>query len=385
MGTNGRGIAHVNGFASLPNTEIGYICDVDDRAVRKGIEAAKQHQDKTPKGVTDFRHILDDPNVDALTIATPNHWHAPATIMACKAGKHVYVEKPGSHNPYEAELMVNAAHEHDRVVQLGTQRRSWPWVVEAMERLHSGEIGRITFARTWYANSRGSIGHGQKAPVPDWLDYKLWQGAAPERPYKDNLIHYNWHWHWHWGNGELGNNGIHALDLARWGLQVDYPKQVTCGGGRYHYDDDQETPDVYITSFDFGNAGASWESQSCHPRGLEGSGFGVAFYGRDGALVISGNRYTVYDGDGNEVDRVDGSWDDAVHMQNFLDGIRQGKRPNAEIETGQKSTMLCHLGNIAYRTGHTLQIDPADGHIVDDEKAAGYWQREYRPDWKPTV
>ena len=218
IGCNGRGMAHIAGYLSVPNTEIAYICDVDSRAVAKGVAAAAKKQDRKPEGVKDMRRILDDSNVDAISIATPDHWHAPAAILACAAGKHVYVEKPGSHNAHESELIVAAARKHKRVVQMGNQRRSWPWVGEAISALHNGELGKLFFARTWYTNHRDTIGHGRPVPVPEWLDYSLWQGPAPEQLFRDNILHYNWHWFWNWGTGELGNNGVHALDLARWGL-----------------------------------------------------------------------------------------------------------------------------------------------------------------------
>lgn len=387
MGTNGRGMGHISSFLSLPNVEVAYVCDVDQRAVDKAVAAVERRgQARKPIGVVDFRRILDDPDVDILSIAAPNHWHAPATILACNAGKHVYVEKPGSYCPHEGESMVAAARKHRRVVQMGNQRRSWPWVIDAIQRLHAGEIGTIQFARTWYNNVRPSIGRGKTAPVPDWLDYKLWQGPAPERPYKDNLIHYNWHWHWHWGNGELGNNGIHALDVARWGLGVDYPRSVTCGGNRYQYDDDQETPDIYVTSFDFGDKGASWESHSCHPRGFEGTGFGIHFYGDKGSLVIAGNHCRIYDRQNKLVTEFTGRSGDSVHFQNFVDAIRTGIPLNSEIGEAQKSTLLCHLGNIAYRTGKTLHVD-AEGDDVrlKDADAARLWSREYQPGWEPVV
>ncbi|HVR36607.1 MAG TPA: Gfo/Idh/MocA family oxidoreductase [Methylomirabilota bacterium] len=383
MGTNGRGMAHINSFLALPDTEIAFVCDVDQRAIEKAVAAVLRKQQREPKGVTDFRRILDDPEVDVLSIAAPNHWHAPATILACSAGKHVYVEKPGSHNPWEAQQMVAAARKHRRVVQMGNQRRSWPWVIEAIERLHAGELGRLFFARTWYNNSRPSIGRGQPAPVPDWLEYDLWQGPAPRRPYQDNLIHYNWHWLWHWGNGELGNNGIHALDVARWGLGVDTPLQVSCGGGRYHYGDDQETPDIYVTSYDFGGVGMSWESHSCSPRGFEGTGFGIHFYGEKGSLVIAGNDCRIYDLNNEQVAEIKGRWNDVDHFGNFLDCIRSGARPRSDIEDAQKSTLLCHLGNIAYRTRTTLTLDPDQGRIVGNGPAMALWKREYAPGWEP--
>ncbi len=385
MGTNGRGMAHIASFLSRPNTEIAYVCDVDSRAVAKGIAAVEKRQARKPKGVSDFRRVLEDPDVDALSIATPNHWHAPAAILACAAGKHVYVEKPSSHNPHEGELLVAAARKHKRVVQMGNQRRSWPWVQEAISRLHSGEIGTVYFARTWYNNHRPSIGHGQVVPVPDWLDYSLWQGPAPARPYKDNVVHYNWHWRWHWGNGELGNNGIHALDVARWGLGVDCPIRVTCAGRRYHYDDDQETPDIYMTTFDFGKCGASWESHSCDPHGFEGTGFGISFYGEKGAMVMAGNNCKIYDLNNKILAEISGQWNDADHFGNFLNGIRRGEKLNSEIGDAEKSTFLCHLGNIAWRTGHNLEIDPQTRRPINDPAATALWRREYEPGWEPKV
>jgi predicted dehydrogenase len=281
--------------------------------------------------------------------------------------------------------MVAAARRHERVVQLGTQRRSTPSVREAIERLRQGVIGRILLARGWYNNTRASIGVGKPVAVPTWLDYELWQGPAPERRYRDNVVHYNWHWFWHWGTGELGNNGIHALDVCRWGLDVDYPIRVTSGGGKYRYEDDQETPDTHLATFDFGGKSITWEGRSWHPRGFEGSGFGIAFYGEEGSLVLDGVNYKVYDFKGKEVAQQQAKGGDHQHLQNFLDCIRSGKRPNADIEEGHKSTLLCHLGNIAWRTGRTLHLDPKTHRIVNDPAAEAHWGREYRPGWEPKV
>jgi predicted dehydrogenase len=384
MGVNGRGRDHVNAFIAA-GAEIAYVCDVDKRALARAVALAEGKQPRSPQGVSDFRRMLDDPAVDAISIAAPDHWHGPATILACAAGKHVYVEKPACHNPHEGELMVAAARKHDRVVQAGTQRRSMPGVIEAIGRLKGGEIGKVLFARGWYDNTRGSIGRGKSAPAPEWLDYTLWQGPAPERPFRDNLLHYNWHWFWHWGTAELGNNGVHALDVCRWGLGVDYPHRVTAGGGRYAYDDDQETPDTCVVTFDFGDKGITWEGRSWHPRGFEGSTFGIAFYGDRGTLVIDSGSYRILDLKGHEAAKAENSGSDLPHFKNFLDCVRSGKRPNADIEEGHKSTLLCHLGNIAYRTGHTLNIDPATGHILEDAEAQALWRREYRKGWEPKV
>jgi predicted dehydrogenase len=390
IGCNARGMAHIAGYLPLPNAEIGYICDVDGHAVEKGIAAVAKKQQRKPQGVKDFRTILDNPDVDAVSIATPDHWHAPATILACAAGKHVYVEKPGSHNLRESELMVAAARKHKRVVQMGNQRRSWPWVIESIGALHAGELGRVCFARGWYTNHRAPIGHGKPAPVPEWLDYSLWQGPAPEQPYQDNIIHYNWHWFWNWGTGELGNNGVHFLDLARWGLGVELPRRVTCGGNRYFYKDDWETPDTIIATFDFGDKGITWEGQSCAPRGFEGATVGVNFYGEKGCMAMAGSNCIIYDLNNKVVREIKGKREglfdfDTIHFANFLDGIREGKELRAEIGEGQKSTILCHLGNIAWRTGHTIDFDPKERKIVGDPAASTLTSRAYRKGWEPKV
>lgn len=385
MGTNGRGLAHISGFLAQPNVEITHICDVDYRAVEKGVKAVAAKQATVPKGMDDIRKMLEEPELDAISIAAPNHWHAPATIMACAAGKHVYVEKPCCHNPHEGELMLAAARKYNRKVQMGNQRRTYPWSQEAIGLLKAGEIGRVTFARSWYSAARDTIGKGQPAPIPTWLNYDLWQGPAPERPFKDNILHYNWHWFWHWGNGELGNNGIHALDVVRWGLGVEYPKSVTCGGGRYQFADDQETPDIYVTTFDFGDKGATWEGHSSHPRGFEGTGYGVQFYGEKGYLLMAGNTCKFLDLNGKETKVIAARHNDADHFGNFIKGIRGEAKLNSEIEEGVKSTLLCHLGNIAYRTGRTIHLDPRTHKIANDKEAMALWKREYRKGWEPRV
>ena len=220
--------------------------------------------------------------------------------------------------------------------------------------------------------------------MPSWLDYELWQGPAPEREYRDNLVHYNWHWFWHWGTGELGNNGIHALDVCRWGLEVDYPTRVTAGGGKYFFDDDQETPDTHVVTWDFGDKAITWEGRNWHHHGFEGSTFGIAFYGDKGSLVTDGHDYKIYDSGDKLLDtQAKGFVGHDPHLKNFLACVRSGERPAADIEEGHKSTLLCHLGNIAYRTGHTLNCDPANGHIQNDAAAEALWGREYRPGWEP--
>ena len=378
----GRGLDHVKALQQM-NAEIAYVADIDDERLARA-QKAFDKTDKRPKSVKDFRRILDDKEVDAMFIAAPNFWHTPAAVLACSAGKHVYVEKPGSHNARESELIVQAARKHKRIVQMGNQRRSSPAIQEAVQKLREGVIGKVLYARCWYDNARASIGRGKQVPVPANIDYAMWQGPAPERPYVDNLVHYNWHWRWHWGGGELANNGIHYLDVARWGLGVEYPSRITCNGGRYHYDDDQETPDTTIATYHFGDKGIMWDGSSCNPRKIEKHP-AVTWYGEKGMMTQDGNAYKIFDGAGNQIGQGTGPGGDTVHMGNFLEAIRGKTKPNSEIEVGQTSTMLCHLGNIAYRTGHTIHFDPKTRRIIGDAEAEKLWSREYRPGWEPKV
>ena len=399
MGVNGRGTALASNYASQSNCEVLYISDVDSRAAEKCIATIEPIQKKKPKAAPDFRKALEDKNLDALVVAAPDHWHAPAAILACKAGKHVYLEKPASHNPNEGELVTAAAAKYKRVVQMGNQRRSWPNVMAAIQDLKNGIIGRPYFAKTWYTNNRASIGKGKETPVPAWLNYELWQGPAPRQPYRDNLIHYNWHWFWNWGTGEALNNGTHMVDLARWGLGVDFPTRVTSAGGRYRYQDDWQTPDTQVITLEFpNNTSVLWEGRSCNGRPVEGNTAGIIFYGENGSLLIDGNSYQVFDEKNKMVKDIKNQTVvdarnltnpaqelDAFHIQNFFDGIRKGAKQNADILGGHKSTLLCQLGNIALRTGHTLNINPENGHILNDSEAMKYWSREYQPGWEPKV
>ena len=380
-----RGKAHLEAYLTVPDCVIGTVCDVDRRALAEAAEWVEKKTGRRPKEVCDFRRMLEDPTLDAISIATPNHWHAPATLLACDAGKHVYVEKPGSHNPAEGVWMVAAARRHRRQVQMGNQRRSWALVREAIDEVRGGAIGKVHAARTWYNADRGSIGRGKLVPTPEWLDYSLWQGPAPERPYLDNLVHYDWHWRWHWGGGEMANNGIHFLDLARWGLGVDCPRRVSCTGGRYYFKDDQETPDTVAATFDFGHCQITWESHSCHARGYYEAGVGVEFLGDSGSLLLLDSGWKLFDLRNKLVREGKAPRRDADHFQNFIDSIRGSSQLNAEIEEGQKSTLLCHLGNIAWRTGHTLTLDPEHRKILGDSLANRLWSREYRKGWRPQI
>lgn len=400
MGVNSRGLALGSNFAAQKNFEVLYACDVDVRAADKFTGVVEKIQNKRPKVQPDFRKALDDKQLDVLVVAAPDHWHAPAAILACQAGKHVYLEKPCSHNPNEGELLVKAAKKYNRIVQMGNQRRSWPNVVAAISELRAGIIGRPYFAKAWYTNNRPSIGKGKITTVPEWLNYDLWQGPAPRKPYQDNLIHYNWHWFWNWGTGEALNNGIHMVDLARWGLGVDFPVRVTSSGGRYRYEDDWETPDTQVINIEFENKTLiSWEGRSCNGTKVAGASTGVTFYGEKGSLMINqGNAYTAYDLEDKIIKDVqpgqliDGRNTtspsqvlDAFHLQNFFDGIQKGRPLNSDLVGGHQSTLLVQLGNIALRSGTTLNIDPKNGHVINNAEAMKYWSREYQQGWEPKL
>jgi len=402
MGVNGRGNYLSTLFAKMPDCEIAYICDVDEHAINKTITDVSSLQTRKPTAEKDFRKALEDKSVDALVIAAPDHWHAPAAIIGCAAGKHIYVEKPLSHNPNEGELLIQAARKYNRIVQMGSQRRSAPGVQQMITDIRSGIIGNAFMAKAWYTNARGPMSL-KNAAVPSWLNYDLWQGPAPRKPYQSGLIHYNWHWRWHWGTGEALNNGTHEVDVARWGLGVEFPSRVTSAGGRYCYKDDWETPDTQTISIEFPeNKLIAWEGRSCNAFRNNGTERGVIFYGDQGTIAYLGeNSYIVYDKAGKVAKTFK---DEAVakgtanspgigvddkltelHVADFLNSIRTGSAPSAECEIGHRSTLLVQLGNISWRTKQTLEIDSKDGHILNNPDTQQYWKREYEKGWEPVV
>lgn len=380
-----RGRGHIKGWLQVPGVEIGYVCDVDNGRLQGGVRGVQDAgQEQPPKAVTDFREMLADPQVDVISIATPNYWHTPASILAMKAGKHVYVEKPGSHNAQEARMIVAAAQKYEKKVQMGNQRRSYPSMITSIKKLHDGIIGKPLYSRASYINARPNIGVGKPADVPDTLDYDIWLGPCPDYPYKTNIHPYNWHWHWHFGGGEMANNGVHSLDVVRWALQAEMPpKRVSYLGNRYHYEDDQETPDTGCAVFDFEDYGAQWEQSSCHRIKPESREF-VTVACEGGFAKFNSNTATFYDLQGEQIEAVKADGGDKYHFQNLADGIRADVPLNSEIEIAQKSTMWCHWANMAVRTGKTLTIDPETGQPQDDE-AMELWGREYREGWEPTI
>lgn len=400
MGVNGRGAYLAECFSQLPNVEVAYLCDVEEKAIANGMEALK-NANRKPTVVKDIRDLVKKKDFDALLIASPDHWHAPATIMAVTNGKHVYVEKPNSHNAYEGELLIDLMKTYPRQqIQMGNQRRSFPTLIEAVKEVRGGIIGNTYFGKSWYANNRKSIGIGKKVPVPSTLDFDLWQGPAPRRDYKDNIVHYNWHWFWHWGTAETCNNATHELDCCRWFLGVDYPTRVTSSGGRYAFKDDWETPDTQVASYEFpGGKSITWEGRSCNKFPVEGSGRGFVIYGDKGTLVNNGHDdYKIFDMDNKLVKEVKRSSSndagntisasgnlDFFHFNNFVDAIRGGTEITSPMDEGHKSILLCHLANIAHRTGRVLNCDPKNGRILNDAAAMKYWRREYEKGWEPKI
>ncbi len=402
MGCNGRGNFLAGAFTHVKNVKVKYICDVDTRALQKGINTVNKEAGYMPVGFGDIRKMLGQKDYDALVVATPDHWHTPAAILACEAGKHVYVEKPCCHNPGEGELLIQAARKYNKHVQMGDQRRSHPLYLKAIKELHDGIIGRVYFARSWYANNRGSIGIGKQTPIPDWLNYELWQGPAPREPFQDNLIHYNWHWFWHWGTSETCNNGTHEIDVMRWGLQEKFPTKVTSAGGRYRYKDDWQTPDTQVLTFDFDDKKSMmWEGRSCNGLTEEDDGRGVIFYGESGSMKLLNTHYLIYDKDSklvkeekdtnmpadtNVINTVGpGLSFDIHHLANFIETLRGNASLNSEIAEGYASTLYPLLGNIAYRTQRELTIDHQTGRILNDPEAMKYWNRDYEPGWEPKI
>lgn len=384
IGTGGRGVSHAGLLAKQSDVVVSHVCDVDATRMANCASIVEKASGAKPQAVADMRKLLEEKTVDAVFVATCNHWHAPAALLACAAGKHVYVEKPCSHNAREGELLVEAARTHKKHIQMGNQRRSWPTIIEAVKLVREGTIGNAYLAQCWYRNDRPTIGKVGPGDPPANLDYDLWQGPAPRRPYHANYLPYNWHWFWHWGNGELGNNGVHFIDVCRWALAVDYPTGVSSIGGRYRFEDDQETPDVQSAKFEFADRKAiTYDAVSCTPG--KGPEFDMLFHGDRGTLGIRGSTYVVFDANGKESARKNQSGGDIEHVGNFLEAVRGKAKLNSEIEEGHKSTLLCHLGNIAYRTGRVLKCDPANGRIVSDEDAAKQWSREYEPGWEPKV
>ncbi len=384
IGCGGQGTSLLKTFAQMPDVELAYVCDPDDARGAKAAEAVKGHAE--PKVVRDLRTILDDASIDAVTVATPDHWHGPATLLALAAGKHVYVEKPCSHNLREGRLMVAAAAATGRVVQVGTQARSTAFIAQVFDKLRQGAIGEVLVAKAWNSQRRKDIGRMQPSVAPAGFDYDLWVGPAPMVPFQANRHHYTWHWWYDFGTGDGGNDGVHEIDVARWGLGVDtHPARITALGGKLGFDDDQQFPDTQYAVFQWdASQGAAakqliFEMRIWSPYRQEGYENGCAFYGRDGMLLLGkGEGYKLFGPKNKLIEEQSGTVDTQAHRRNFIDCVLSGATPNADITVGHLSASLCHLANIATRTGRTLRFDGAKEQVVADDEANALIRRTYR-------
>jgi len=396
IGPGGQGSNLLGSFVELPGVEFAWVCDVDERRTRAAADHVKKSSGNAPKQTRDLRQVLDDKSVDAVIVATPDHWHAPATILACDAGKHVYVEKPASHNLREGRLMVEAARRHRRVVQVGTQSRSVPHVIEALNLIRDGAIGDVLVSKAWNSQKRSTIGRRKPEPPPAYLDYDAWVGPAPMVPYQSNLLPSSWRWWHNFGCGDIGNDGVHDIDLARWGLGVDtHPTTVAAIGGKYFFDDDQQFPDTQYIVYQYENAGLGkskakqlvYEQRLWSPYVQEGAENGNAFYGTKGVLILSKkNGWKLYEAGDNEQSAKpkktrEAQFDSVPHHRNFLECIRtstESTRANADIEIGHLSSSLAHLGNIATRVSRTIRFDPKAEKVIGDDEANKLVSRQYR-------
>jgi predicted dehydrogenase len=398
IGLNGRGYAHLSALkANKSAARLAYVCDVDSNILKKFADRAEQEMGEAPVAEQDFRKILELKDVDAITIATPDHWHTPLAILGLQADKHVYVEKPCSHNPAEGEMLLRAVEKYKKVVQMGTQQRSSPHTIEIVGKIHDGVIGRAYYAKAWYSNVRQTIGTGKEAPVPAELDWDLWQGPAPRRAYKNNVQPYNWHWFKIYGTGEALNNGTHEVDVCRWALGVDYPTRVTSSGGRYQFQDDWQFYDTLVTSFEYEDKLLSWEGKSCSGMKYYGRDRGSTIVGTTGTVLVDRDGYEIYDLKGNKTSEfktgIKTSSTDLVgadsmtdaHFANFIAAIRSGEKLNAPISVGNVSVTMMQLSNIAWEVQRELRLDATNGRVVGDPEAMKMWGREYHTGWAPQV
>lgn len=390
LGVNGRGKTHIEevmGLNEKSNVELAYLCDPDMNVLQ---ERAADFEKKYGRKVAieqDFRRIYDDKTVDAVTLATPNHWHALQTVWACQAGKDVYVEKPATHNIYEGKKIIEAAYKYNRIVQHGVQLRSSVAIKEAIQHLQEGLIGRVYMSRGLVYRWRPDIGNKGISQIPAGLDYDLWCGPAPMRPFSKNLVHYNWHWHWNYGNGDVGNQGIHETDLCMWGLGVNsLPERITSMGGKFLWDDCKEVPEIQTSIYHYPKEKKmiQFEVRNWCTNLEDGAGVGNIFYGDKGYLVVKGyDTYETYLGEKREKGPSRSEKGElTLHFQNWFDAIRARDMSiqNGPVQTGALSSSLAHLGNISYRLGKQLEFDPVAerfiGNDIDDANAM--LSRDYR-------
>jgi predicted dehydrogenase len=383
IGCGGMMRAHISHFLGRKDTQIIALCEVDADRLADAAKEVEKKNGKAPQTDKDLRKVLTG-DIDAVVIATPDHWHTPAAILALDAGKHVYVEKPCSHNIREGRLLVEAAARTKKVVQTGTQSRSTAHIREAMQALKEGAIGDVLVAKAWNSQLRGNIGKTKPSQPPKRLDFDLWLGPAPKVEYRSNMLPGIWRWWYDYGAGDMGNDGVHDIDLARWGLGVtSQPTTVAAIGGKYFFDDDQQFPDTQYIAFEYAEGGKKkqliYEHRIWSPYFQEGYENGNAFYGTKGMLILGKGGGWRIEGVRNKPGKtMKGSTDLNAHHTNWLECIRTGKQPNASAEIGQLSAALCHLGNIACRVGKQLTFDPAKETITSDSEANALVRRKYR-------
>ena len=400
IGLNGRAYGHLAALkANSKSVRITHVCDVDSIILARYADNVQRAMGYVPVTERDFRDLLEHKDVDAITIATPDHWHTPIAVAGLKAAKHVYVEKPCSHNPAEGALLVEAQRKYKKLVQMGTQQRSSPHTIEVVDKIHNGLIGRPYYAKAWYSNTRKSIGRGKEVPIPSHLDWDLWQGPAPRQPYKDNVQPYNWHWFRTWGTGEALNNGTHEVDVCRWALGVDYPERVTASGGRYQWKDAWQFYDTLLTNFSYPDKMIDWEGKSCQGMKLYNRDRGSTIMGTTGTVLVDREGYEIYDWKGTKTSeykaagKASASSSDLVgadtmtdlHFTNFIAAIRTGVPLHAPIAVGNVAVTMLQLSNIAWERNRELKLDPASGQIVNDPEAMKGWSRVYENGWEPRL
>ncbi|HKB04654.1 MAG TPA: Gfo/Idh/MocA family oxidoreductase [Gemmataceae bacterium] len=391
IGPGGMGMNHVSNLVRRSDVEIAYVCDVDKERLARAAKAVEQGSKKAPKAIGDMRTLLDDKGVDAVFIATPDHWHSPAAILALDAGKHVYVEKPMSHNIREGRLVADAVKRSGKLLQVGTQSRSGAAVIDAMERIRGGEIGEIMVAKAWNSQLRRSIGKTKPTDPPAGLDYDTWCGPAPVVPYRANMLPGIWRWWYNFGCGDIGNDGVHDIDVAVWGLgATTHPVRATCLGGKYFFDDDQEFPDTQYAVFEYAVEGKPsvkkqliFEQRIWSPYVQEGYENGCAFYGTKGMLVIGHSvGWKLYGPRNKLIAEKTGGADLIAHHNNFLDCIRgDAKTLAADVMAGHLAATIVHLANIGARVNKVLEFEPKTETITNDREANGMVRRKYRDHW----
>ena len=367
VGIRNQGKLLASELAKLGDVDIRSLCDIDQSLFAPAIHAVTEAGQKAPVVEREFRHLLDDPSLDAIVLAVPDHWHAEMTQLACLAGKDVYVESPLTHFVSEGPELLATAQREQRIVQVGMQQRSGTHFVSAIEFLRSGRLGQVKLAKAWIIHRRKSIGHKQDGETPPNVDYAQWLGSASVRKFNPNRFHFNWRWFWDYGGGELAHWGVHMLDVARWGLGVDLPSRISAVGGKYTFDDDQETPDTLAVQYAFDDNSILWEHRLGSSHGMEGRSSGVSFHGERGTLVVDRGGWKVYDHSENVT--ADASDLQSAHLRNFVDCIKSRQTPAADLYIGHAASTYCHLGNIAYRLGREVKFDPRRLQCVDDPAA----------------